>query len=746
VALFGAAASLGAQTSATEASVTDSLLSAAERSLSAGQPWKATRTVAPLLELPFTRTPATILLAARAASEWEGWATVIKLLLGEDWLDSQFEGDGRALLARAMVERGDPGAAEHARFAIYVAVDPERRGQRLISLARAHDRAGRLDSAAVAWQRAAVNLPDIGDWLRLRAAGTIADAAERNRLYSQIRIPAALDRVAWTEALALERTGEFAAAARAYDGLGSRLSAIRMRIAAAQDTATRQRLRRELVDLLSRLPVADVREAIDLLERSYSPLPLTDEIVVARRAAASGLLERAARGFSRSGGPGIFTDGDRITYGTVLARLGRHRDAIGQFNRVRDRSRLAEARYHRARSLLRTEGAERGRDALRRVRDSFPDDSIWAATAGWLVADAAVDQGSDSLALGAFHLVARRFPNTSHGDRAAFQAALISWLQGEHTVAARLFEAVADRSPGSGESTAGFYWAGRAWHDAGDTAKARARWRALLERFPQSYYVVPAARRLGVSPWGPLAAVPPPPADSGVRESLARANRLRALGLSFESKLEYDRVQRIPGSASALLGTGVALFEHGHPTRGLRLAQRAMDRGAASDAVLLQLLYPLPSREILEAEARSFNLPPFLIAGLIRQESLFDPAARSRADARGLMQMLPNVGAVYARSERLPEWDPVLLYQPDVNVHFGLIHFAERQKACDGMVESTLAAYNAGSTPVNRWLERAGTSDPEVFIERIPYVETRDYVRRVLYNQARYESLYGTAP
>jgi soluble lytic murein transglycosylase len=75
-------------------------------------------------------------------------------------------------------------------------------------------------------------------------------------------------------------------------------------------------------------------------------------------------------------------------------------------------------------------------------------------------------------------------------------------------------------------------------------------------------------------------------------------------------------------------------------------------------------------------------------------------------------------------------------------MHFGLLHFSEALEACGGSIEAALAAYNAGATPVNRWLTRQGTSDPEVFIERIPYVETRDYVRRVLYNQARYDFLY----
>jgi soluble lytic murein transglycosylase len=127
---------------------------------------------------------------------------------------------------------------------------------------------------------------------------------------------------------------------------------------------------------------------------------------------------------------------------------------------------------------------------------------------------------------------------------------------------------------------------------------------------------------------------------------------------------------------------------------------------------------------------------------LIRQESGFDPAARSAADARGLMQVMPSLGATFAAREQITGWDPVLLYQPDLNVHFGLAHLAEVLRRYD-RVEHALAAYNAGGTPVRGWLELTGTrADPEVFIERIPYVETRDYVRIVLRNREIYRVLY----
>jgi soluble lytic murein transglycosylase len=331
-----------------------------------------------------------------------------------------------------------------------------------------------------------------------------------------------------------------------------------------------------------------------------------------------------------------------------------------------------------------------------------------------------------------------------YAGRGAFQAALLGLIAGEDSAAAREFDAIADRQPPGGEMTAAAYWSGRAWIAAGDTARARRRWQGIVERSPQSYYIVPAARRLGVDPFvlpdGPM----PDHRDSLTAAALTRAALLDSLGMHVEARFEYDGVARTADeSLPATLATAQELSRWGQPARALRLAQRALDLGATSDRPLLRLLYPLTTWEVLGSEAPAAGLPPLLAAALIRQESSFDPAARSRANARGLMQVMPAVGAQIARSERFPEWDPVLLYQPDVNLHLGLRHLAERWQRCGGNVEAALAAYNAGATPVNRWLKRGGTADTEIFIERIPYPETRDYVRRVLYNQARYESLYG---
>jgi soluble lytic murein transglycosylase len=711
----------------------------AERALADGRPWRATRTLAPLLATPWTRTPEVVLLAARAAAGWEGWATVHGLLEGQPWLDRDAGGLGRALLARAALERGQPDAVAHAARAVALAAPGPERGRRLVLLARALDRQQQADSAAATWLRAAGDLPAVADWLYLRGAGVTADSATRERHYARVTLAAARPRVPWTEARARERAGDPAGAARIFSELGATLPALRLRLAAAATPADRQAVRSDLVRAIATIPAADLAPAIELLDR-FRPLTASEDLTVARRAAAAGLLDRANRGFLRAAEAGLLSDDDRFTWGTVYARLGRHREAIVQFERVRG-ARLAEAQYQRARSLFRVGPAARGRAALRAVRDSFPADPVTAATAGWLLADLLVDEGNDAAARREFLEVAGRYPETAHGERAAFQAALLAFIARDHATAAREFDVLADREPGGGERTAALYWSGRAREALGDQAGARERYRALIERFPQSYYVVPASRRLGSSPWPGVASTAGP--EGALPPAFARAALLDSLGLGFEAGLELDHVAREAERTPESLAHTARLFHRaGHASRALRLAQRAVEQGIALPTVL-ELLYPLVTRDVLEDEARAEGLSPFLVAGLIRQESAFDPRARSRADARGLMQILPATGAQLARAEQLPEWDPVLLYQADVNLHFGLRYLARALERCGGSLVAALAAYNAGPTPVNRWLTRPGTADPEVFIERIPFVETRDYVRRVLYNEARYAAIHG---
>ena len=215
----------------------DSTLAAARLALARGRPWQATRLLTPWLRDSSHRTPATVFLAASAASEWRGWSEVLELLGRESWLDSLHGGRGRVLLARAALERGqDSVALYHAGMA--VRGDAES-GERLLLLASALDRVGARDSAAELYARAAVRLPTVSDWLLLRAAAGTDDSSARARLYDGIAGSLARTRIPYADAAAHERTGDLAGAARRYAAVGDRLTSLRLRLAMSSDSVPR---------------------------------------------------------------------------------------------------------------------------------------------------------------------------------------------------------------------------------------------------------------------------------------------------------------------------------------------------------------------------------------------------------------------------------------------------------------------------------------------------------------------------
>jgi soluble lytic murein transglycosylase len=144
---------------------------------------------------------------------------------------------------------------------------------------------------------------------------------------------------------------------------------------------------------------------------------------------------------------------------------------------------------------------------------------------------------------------------------------------------------------------------------------------------------------------------------------------------------------------------------------------------------------------MIEREAAEHDLDPHLLAALIRQESTFRTAVVSGAGAQGLMQLMPATARELARRVGIP-WDERFLSVGPVNLHLGATHLASLMRTYRGDVIAALAAYNAGGRPVARWLRYPEANDPPMFVERIPYVETRGYVRSVLRNWALYQGLY----
>jgi len=613
----------------------------------------------------------------------------------------------------------------------------------LVKRARELDRADSRDSARVAYEEAARRLPQIADWLYLRAAGVTPDSSARQNYYGKVRTAVGRDRIRWTEAYARERNGDIPGAIRMFTAVGGTLQALRLRAAVASDDAAKALARRDLLSYISRASTsAETRDAIDLFDKVFTATTPAEELILGRSAGRSGLPERAATAYPRAFQARLGTATDRFGYATVLFRLRRFDEAALEFAKVQSPSSLAaSAQYQRARALIAVGNTAGGRTVLRGITTTFPNDTS-AASALLLLADLASDENRDADSRETLLGMLKRFPSGRHAANARFRAGMIAYIQGNRRASAAEFDSLVARDPNSSEALGATYWAGRSYAALGDTAQAKTRWRTVIRKESLSYYAVMAAKRLDttlVARDQKLTAYPRVPA---VDTAIARVTALRDAGMDVEAGFELDRLFRnATESRNALLATAAALTGTDQATRSTGLGRRAIDE-IGPTAANYRLFYPVVERETLIAAAKENGLDPVFVASLIRQESNWNPRATSPVGARGLMQLMPPVGAELARSKGIRPWDPEMLYDPAISIRLGTLHLRDLARKYPKDLVKILAAYNAGEARVERWSTKAGANDSEVFTERIPFVETRDYVRIVLRNQAYYDALY----
>ncbi len=610
--------------------------------------------------------------------------------------------------------------------------------------ARAFDRADNLDSARILYEEAARLSPAIKDWLYLRAAGVTREEAYRDRLLGRIELDVAKDRRAPTEAIALERIGDTEGAIKAYLALGDRFPAIRLRMLVPGDTAAMAAARRDLIAFLASGSGGQAsRDAIALFDRTWKDASAAEHLTLARGAFAAGVANRAVSGYAKAFAAGVGTSQDRFNAGSMLARLNKDAEAMAQYARVTAPAPLAAAaQYQRARALLALGRREEARTALRTITSAFPTDTS-SASALLLLADLATDDGRDAAARSALQSLATRYPRMRHAPAALFRAGLIAYVQGDFRTAANELDSVVALHPNANDALAAAYWSGRAWTARGDTAAANSRWRQLLRKEPASYYSVKSAQRLGIPLLADSARADNYPKVPQVEAAMRRAAILREFGMDTELRFEQDALFRDAqtGDAQRLVATAHALAGTDQSSRSMVLGRRAVTDVGPS-AQNYRLVYPVLVRETLIESSKANGLDPSMVASLIRQESNFNPLATSPVGAMGLMQLMPSVGRTLAREQRIAGYSDESLYDPTVNIKLGTRHLSGLFRRTSNL-ERVLAAYNAGESRVTRWITKAGASDPEMFTERIPFVETRDYVRAIIRNRAFYRALYN---
>lgn len=603
----------------------------------------------------------------------------------------------------------------------------------LLALARAQESLGELETAARSFRAAGTEpasavactaLPRAAElFLKAKQPQEAIDALERTAASCPGEAPKALLDLG----VALLEQGDAAAAAAAFDRLDRDYPVS----AEAKDARAR------LVKLAAHAPRRSAAERAQLLlDRGTALLAAgqTTDALAALRAVSIESLDPSER------------DRARVILGRALLARRRVTEARAQLRKVpADSPYAAEAAYHLA------------RDRARRARSADPYRALieqhrgtpWAEEGLLALANYYQKDALDDAALVWWRRLVAEHPDGRYVEKAAWRAGWGDYRARRYEAAAQTFETTARLRPPSG-STAGFlYWAARCRLALGQTARAQALLAETVQRYKHAYHGVRAREalaRLGRPPAPPAAVVAATPAPE---EPLPepRGSRLRHLLLVDRLEEAAGELRLLPEVPRVRATLAWIDWRQGRLRPAITAMKRAYPEwvGEAGDQLpreVWQILFPLRYDRELRKAAQDEGLDPALVAALILQESTFDAAARSRAGARGLMQVMPATGRTIARAKGV-RFRRAALHDPVTSLDFGTHYLSQMSQRFDGAVEKVLAAYNAGPHRVDAWTAARGEMSAEEFTESIPFSETRTYVMIVLGNREQYRRLYG---
>ncbi|MEC9466025.1 MAG: transglycosylase SLT domain-containing protein [Myxococcota bacterium] len=323
----------------------------------------------------------------------------------------------------------------------------------------------------------------------------------------------------------------------------------------------------------------------------------------------------------------------------------------------------------------------------------------------------------------------------------------VAWRQGQYKRAREFFANLLAADPYGPRAAAAIYWGARSAQELELREVAYAELLALTQRFPVDYYAHRAdllvREHADLFVVIPAAELPESPLDSRIShaEGLLRAG-LPAKALDQSRKVlpeayesfgpkRLDKLQAMSRKAGS--PRMAARF------RGIR--NRRYPELSITTVKTLGANFPSYYVSLVRKAARKYGVDQDMAVALARQESAFNPKAVSSAGALGLMQLMPATAAtMMGKSVTADNVDHNRVLKPQTNAHLGCRYLSKMIRAFGGTVEYALAAYNAGPTAVSRW-RRRGDLPTEIFVEEIPYSETRNYVMKVLSWKRKYEFL-----
>ena len=358
------------------------------------------------------------------------------------------------------------------------------------------------------------------------------------------------------------------------------------------------------------------------------------------------------------------------------------------------------------------------------------------AEAQYLSAWYRLEHGEVESALAGFAKLAAK-AGRRHADEALWWRGWILYGGGRFAAAAAELEKLAER-PRTALAPQALYWEARAWKALGQGDRAKGALARLRAAAAGSYYALLAGGERGPAAPAAVGRCNGETPEGPFMLDLQRAVELWALGYRRFVAPELDEAARLAHGPRQLWD--VAQVDAALEEPGRAFALLAGGRAACAEAGEQSLaLFPRPVRADVELAAEAAGVDPLLIWSVMRQESRFQSGARSNVQATGAMQLL---GVTVRRIEAIagiPPSGPGLAHGLDAGAWY-LRALSER---FGGNVALIAAAYNAGPDAVASWLRSSGSHPLDEFVERIPFRETRGYVKAVLANDAGYRALFG---
>jgi soluble lytic murein transglycosylase len=424
----------------------------------------------------------------------------------------------------------------------------------------------------------------------------------------------------------------------------------------------------------------------------------------------------------------------------TLFRLRRYAEAIDAFAAL---PASEEREIQRARAVARAGRVPEGAGALEKLgrerRGPRAVQALYLAAVLW-DGEKEHDRARDLL-----EQVVRRMPRSEYAASARWSLGWSAYRAGQLDEAASQFDALAKSDPDPVSALRPRYWHVR-MRELQNAPGTRELYAELAREFPFTYYGWLALRRAGA----PVAAKPPalaPGRRSLLPEQLARPRILLEAGLQSEAR---EELALLFGQARGLedrLALAGLFSDAGDFSSAQRLVVDAyaeeLARGPApGDVELWWHAWPAPYETELQKATRDGGRPPReLVYSIMREESGYRPDVISVSGARGLLQLMPDTATRVARSVNLDPFEPGDLFKPAVNIELGSAYLGQLLDRFGGNEAAAIGSYNAGPEAVARWQPDGGAPE-DVWIEEIPYDQTRGYVKRVLRSLHVYRVLY----